>query len=94
MPKSAADVYDAFLQLIQDFHGLWETTPVTSRLLLALLMAGMGVYLGSRAERSAMSAALSAEIATSAGSAPVAVAKMGPEALPKIRFVAVPAVSG
>jgi hypothetical protein len=58
LPKFAADVYDAFLQLIQDFHGLWETTPVTSRLLLALLMAGMGVYLGSRAERSAMSAAL------------------------------------
>jgi hypothetical protein len=58
LPKFAADVYDAFLQVIQDCHGIWDTTPLTTRILLALMMAGLGVYLGSRAERSGMSAAL------------------------------------
>lgn len=37
---------------------MWETTPLATRILLALAMAGLGVYLGSRAERSGMSAAL------------------------------------
>jgi hypothetical protein len=58
LPKFVADVYAAFLQVIQDCRGIWETTPLTTRLLLALVMAGLGVYLGSRAERSGMSAVL------------------------------------
>jgi hypothetical protein len=58
LPKFVADVYDAFLQVIQDCRQIWEGTPVTTRLLLGLLMAGLGVYLGSRAERSGMSAVL------------------------------------
>jgi hypothetical protein len=58
LPKFVADVYDAFLQVIQDCRQIWEGTPVTTRLIIALAMAGLGVYLGSRAERSGMSAAL------------------------------------
>jgi hypothetical protein len=58
LPKLFTDVYDAFLQLIDDFQGLWESTPITTRLILALAMAGLGIYLGSRAEHSAMSAVL------------------------------------
>jgi len=37
---------------------MWQTTPLTTRILIALAMAGLGVYLGARAERSGMSAAL------------------------------------
>jgi hypothetical protein len=58
LPKFVADVYDAFLQVIQDIHQIWDGTPVTTRLLMALLMAGLGVYLGARSERSGMSAVL------------------------------------
>jgi hypothetical protein len=58
LPKFVADVYAAFLQVIQDCRQIWDVTPTTTRLLLALLMAGLGVYLGSRAERSGMSAVL------------------------------------
>jgi hypothetical protein len=58
LPKFVTDVYDAFLQVIQDCEGIWQGTPETTRILLALMMAGLGVYLGSRAERSGMSAAL------------------------------------
>jgi hypothetical protein len=58
LPKFVAEVYEAFLQVIHDSHGIWDTTPLTTRIMLALAMAGLGVYLGSRAERSGMSAAL------------------------------------
>jgi hypothetical protein len=58
LPKFVSDVYDAFLQVIDGAHGLWDSTPITTRLLIALLMAGLGVYLGARAERSGMSAVL------------------------------------
>jgi hypothetical protein len=56
LPKFATDVYNAFLQLTQDISGTWDTTPVTTRLILALAMAGLGVYLGSRSERTGLSA--------------------------------------
>ena len=58
MPKFINDVYAAFLQVIQDCGQIWDSTPVTTRLLLALAMAGTGVYLASRAERSGISALL------------------------------------
>ena len=58
MPKFVAEVYAAFLQVIGDCRGIWDTTPTSTRIILALMMAGLGVYLGSRAERSGMSAAL------------------------------------
>ena len=58
MPKFVDDVFVAFSQLIEDSHGLWESTPVATRLIIALAMAGLGVYLGSRAEHSGVSAAL------------------------------------
>jgi hypothetical protein len=58
LPKFVTDVYDAFLQVIHDARAMWDGTPTTTRILLALAMAGLGVYLGSRAERSGMSAVL------------------------------------
>ena len=58
MPKFVNDVYAAFLQVIQDCEQVWETTALTTRIIIALMMAGIGVYLGSRAERSGMSAVL------------------------------------
>ena len=58
MPNIAVDVYDAFMQLLRDCGGLWQGTPVTTHLLFALLMSGLGIYLGARAETSGMSALL------------------------------------
>ena len=58
LPKFISDVYDAFLQVIQDCEGIWQVTPPTTRIIIALVMSALGVYLGSRAERSGMSAAL------------------------------------
>jgi len=56
LPKFIEDIYNAFLQVIQDAEGVWGDTPITTRLLLALAMAGLGVYIGSRSEHSGMSA--------------------------------------
>lgn len=56
MPKFIEDIYNAFFQVIQDAEGMWEGTSITTRLLLALAMAGLGVFIGSRAEHSGMSA--------------------------------------
>jgi hypothetical protein len=56
LPNFIGDITDAFLQLIDDVHQLWDGTPISTRLLGALLLAGFGVYLGSRSERSAISA--------------------------------------
>ena len=56
MPNFIGDITDAFFQIIDDVHQLWDGTPMTSRILGALLLAGFGVYLGSRSERSAISA--------------------------------------
>jgi hypothetical protein len=58
LPKFVDDVYGAFLQVIHDSQQIWDTTPVDVRLILAVAMSGLGVYLGSRAERSGMSAVL------------------------------------
>jgi hypothetical protein len=58
LPKFVDEVYSAFLQVIHDSQQIWDTTPLDVRLILALAMSGLGVYLGSRAERSGMSAAL------------------------------------
>ena len=58
MPQFISDVYRAFHQVLQDCQGTWETTPLTTRIIIALMMAGLGVYLGVRAERSGMSAVL------------------------------------
>lgn len=35
---------------------MWDGTPLTTRLVLALVLAGLGVYIGARSEHSAMSA--------------------------------------
>jgi hypothetical protein len=56
LPNFISDIYDAFFQVIDAAHQLWDGTPITSRLLGALLLAGFGVYLGSRSERAAISA--------------------------------------
>jgi hypothetical protein len=56
LSKFVEDIYNAFLQVIQDIVGMWDTTPVTTRLMIALAMAGLGVYIGSRSENSGMSA--------------------------------------
>jgi hypothetical protein len=58
LSKFIFEVYDAFLQVIYDCEGIWQITPPTTRIIIALVMSGLGVYLGSRAERSGMSAAL------------------------------------
>ena len=58
MPKFVEDIYNAFLQVIQDIVGMWDTTPVTTRLIIAVAMAGLGVYLGSRSEHTGLSAML------------------------------------
>ena len=58
VPNFVTDIYAAFLQLIQDSRQIWDTTPLTTRILIALLLAGLGVYLGSRSERTGMSALL------------------------------------
>jgi hypothetical protein len=58
LPKFVADIYAAFLQLIQGIGGTWDTTPVTTRLIIAVAMAGLGVYLGSRSEHTGLSAML------------------------------------
>jgi hypothetical protein len=58
LPKFVSDVYAAFLLVVQGSLDTWEGTEVTTRLVLALMMAGLGVYLGARSERSGMSAAL------------------------------------
>jgi hypothetical protein len=46
------------MEVIQDSQAMWETTPLTTRIVIALAVAGLGVYLGSRAERSGTSAVL------------------------------------
>jgi hypothetical protein len=56
LPKFIEDIYNAFLQVIQSAEGMWGGTPVTTRLLIALALAGLGVYIGSRSEHSGMSA--------------------------------------
>jgi hypothetical protein len=56
LPKFIEDIYDAFFQVIQEAEGMWGGTPITTRLLLALAMAGLAVYIGSRSEHSGMSA--------------------------------------
>ncbi len=56
MPKFIEDIYNAFLQVIQDVEGMWDGTPLTTRLVLALVLAGLGVYIGARSEHSGMSA--------------------------------------
>ncbi len=56
MPKFIEDIYNAFLQVIQGAEGMWAGTPLTTRLLLALVFAGLGVYIGTRSEHSGMSA--------------------------------------
>ena len=58
MPQFITDVFSAFWQLIGDCQGMWSTTPLVTRIIIALAMAGLGVYLGSRAEHSGMSALL------------------------------------
>lgn len=58
MPNFVTDVYSAFLQLLEDSRQIWATTPVANRLLIALALAGVGVYLGSRSERIGTSALL------------------------------------
>ena len=39
LPKFISDVYDAFLQVIQDCEGIWQVTPPTTRVIIALVMA-------------------------------------------------------
>lgn len=56
MPKFIEDIYNAFLQVTQNAEGMWAGTPVTTRLVLALALAGLGVYVGSRSEHSGLSA--------------------------------------
>jgi hypothetical protein len=56
LPQFVEDIFNAFLQVIHDAEGMWDGTPITTRLLLALVMAGLGVYIGSRSEHSGMSA--------------------------------------
>ena len=58
MPALVSDVFDAFREVILDLQGLWAATPIVTRLIIAIAMAGLGVYLGSRAEHSGMSAVL------------------------------------
>jgi hypothetical protein len=58
VPNLINDTYTAFLQLIADSGQIWDTTPLTTRILIALALAGLGVYLGSRSERTEMSALL------------------------------------
>jgi hypothetical protein len=58
VPKFAIDVYEALLQVIRECFQTWDSTPITTRLIIALVMAGLGVYLGARAERSGVSALL------------------------------------
>jgi hypothetical protein len=56
LPKFIEDIYTAFRQVILDAEGMWAGTPLTTRLVLALVMAGLGVYIGARSEHSGMSA--------------------------------------
>jgi hypothetical protein len=56
LPKFIEDIYNAFLQVIRGAEGMWADTPLTTRLLLALVLAGLGVYIGTRSEHSGMSA--------------------------------------
>ena len=58
MPKFVFDVYAAFLQVIQECFDTWGSTSIPTRIIIALVMAGLGVYLGARAERSGTSAVL------------------------------------
>jgi hypothetical protein len=56
MPDFIGDIHQAFLQVVQAGHEFWDATPIASRLLACLLLAGLGVYLGSRSERGGISA--------------------------------------
>jgi hypothetical protein len=56
MPNFVGDIYEAFLQVVQSARDFWDGTPITTRLLVCLLLAGFGVYLGSRSERGGISA--------------------------------------
>ena len=58
MPNFVAEVNSAFLQVFQDLYDLWDSTAMTTRLLVALLMAGLGIFMGTRAERTGTSAVL------------------------------------
>lgn len=57
MPRFLADVIKAFFDVLRDARQMWDTTPTTTRVLLALAMSGFGVYLGARSEHSSVSAA-------------------------------------
>jgi hypothetical protein len=56
VPNFIDDIYQAFRQVIEAGHEFWDGTPIATRLLLCLLLAGLGVYLGSRSERGGISA--------------------------------------
>ncbi len=56
MPDFIGGIRETFLQAIRNAYEFWDTIPITTRLLGALLLAGFGVYLGSRSERGGLSA--------------------------------------
>jgi hypothetical protein len=56
LPSFITDVYEAFRGAVQDSFRMWDALEMTTRLLICLLLAGFGIFLGSRSERSGISA--------------------------------------
>jgi hypothetical protein len=56
VPDFITDIYESFRGVVQDSFRMWDALEITTRLLICLLLAGFGIYLGSRSERSGISA--------------------------------------
>ena len=56
MPPFVLDTIDAFASAYDQAWADWEALPIYTRLGVGLLLAGVAVYVGSKADRSGVSA--------------------------------------
>lgn len=56
MPPFVSDTIDAFVSAYNQAWADWEALPIYTRLAVGLLLAGVAVYIGSKADRSGVSA--------------------------------------
>ncbi len=56
MPQFVSDTVDAFVSAYNQAWAEWVALPIYTRLGIGLLIAGIAVYVGSKSERSGVSA--------------------------------------
>ncbi len=57
-PQFFSDAYFALIALFADTRGGWDGLPILTHLAIGVALAGVGVYVGSKAETTAWSAVL------------------------------------